>query len=82
MHTIPELYGRTNFLVEVNQGQIDACLQHCVFRDFPCDKDVFNLCLQYMTDNGRLQPETPESALDLYLLLRNYIHREFDNWLT
>ena len=35
-----------------------------------------------MTENETVYPETPESALELYLNLRNHIHSELNNWLA
>lgn len=75
LYMMPELYGRTDHLVGVNPRQLQPCLDECIFRDYPCDQDVFQLCLRYMADNGIREPRDHRQALNLYLRLRRWINR-------
>ena len=46
LYSMPELYNRTSHLVPCVPQEIDACRGACVFREYPCDEDVYNLCVK------------------------------------
>ena len=31
--------------------KVEACLEDCVFEDFPCDEDVFNVCVDFNSEH-------------------------------
>ena len=56
--------------MDVDQAAITACADECVEKDFPCDRDVFDLCCFLMQEQGLKSPLSAEEAVDLYVLLR------------
>ncbi|XP_013378745.2 uncharacterized protein LOC106150459 [Lingula anatina] len=51
LFSMPELYGRRDYLRPVNQGHIEACFTECSFRDgLPCDEELFELFNIYMAE--------------------------------
>ena len=72
---MPELYNRTSHLAPCVSQVIEACRGACVFREYPCDEGVYNLCVKYMAENEMILPTTTENRLNFCLNLRNYMHR-------
>lgn len=79
MYSIPELYDQQDYLVPVCADDVEVCEEECIFRRFPCDEDVFHLCVEYQFESHFRQPLTPEEAVDLYLHLRECLHRDLRN---
>lgn len=76
MYTTPELYHTRNFLCPVDEAMVDICHTECSQKSpLPCDKDVFNLCLELMLENNWNYPSTAMEAVELYLNLRNEVLR-------
>ena len=51
----------------------EAEVNTCIFREYPCDEDVFILCMTYMVDN-HISPQTNAiEGVNMYLQLRHFI---------
>ncbi|XP_038071286.1 uncharacterized protein LOC119740150 [Patiria miniata] len=77
MYSMPQLYGTQNFLVPVQPDEIEVCESECTFKSpYPCDRDVFDLCITLMAEAGITAPTNPREGQDLYHFLRTEIlHR-------
>lgn len=63
--------------MEVQQDEIEVCEEECVLRDnFPCDRDVYELCCIQMVDNNINVPVTAFDAMMLYERLRRLVLAE------
>ena len=71
-HT-PEVVGREDKLRAVPQRTIDACIEQCTRKGFPCDRDVHKLCCIIMLEHGWSPPLDTNEAKELYLNLRQAI---------
>ncbi len=76
MYSVPELYGQRDYMVPVYRDDTAECINGCLARRYPCDPHVFELCIEYMSENGFTQPKTPEEALELYLWFRQMINTD------
>lgn len=79
MYSVPELYGREDHLIAVDPVVVGLCEEECIFRQYPCEEDIYHLCIEYMLERDIVKPHTPELALDLYLTLRQDMHRDLVN---
>lgn len=71
MYTVPALYGADEYLQPVEADEIDVCQEECTFVDgLPCDRDMFELFILYMEENGLDEPSDAFEAVDLYMDLR------------
>ena len=70
MYSLPYLYGTSGYLRCVDLDRMEACQEECLFRNQVCDRDVEELCLIYMRENGWVIPQTLANALELYQHLR------------
>lgn len=70
LHAIPQLYGGRECLHTVS-GE-------CVFKDFPCDEDVFHICVDLMSEHSLRLTNDVFEAVDLYIKLRELINNELD----
>lgn len=76
MYFLPTLYDTRDYVYDVPQRNIDICKQQCRFREpIPCDRDVHELCCAIMAENRQDFPTDPQTAVDLYLELRESITR-------
>ncbi|XP_057690895.1 uncharacterized protein LOC130920720 [Corythoichthys intestinalis] len=73
MYAVPNLYGAQNFLRPVDLNKVQLCQEDCCFKDYPCDEDVFHLCLEFMTEHNLAMPDDVYGITDLYLRLRQMI---------
>ena len=77
MNMLPAAYQTTDYLYPVDEIDIDVSVPECEFRNiYPCDVDLFNLCIILMTELNLHEPVDPLSAADLYLTLRGRIRTE------
>lgn len=52
MYAVPRLYGAQNFLLTADEMKIEICQEDCCFKDYPCDEDVFSLCMELMAEHN------------------------------
>ncbi len=79
MYTMPQLCAVDDYLKPVPQDKIDVCKSECVFKDqYPCDKDMFDLCTIMMTEMQMPVPKSCEESLQLYTALRTMIMDAID----
>lgn len=72
-YNFPELYSCNNYLVHANYGDINKCLEECTFFETPCDEDIYELCQIIISEQNITKPETPDDAVNLYILLKREI---------
>lgn len=74
MYTFPALYSTHSHLLPVDDNQIELCREECIFREeYPCDKDIFEMCTIYMEERGWPIPQNTNDASQLYSNLRNIL---------
>lgn len=76
MHAVPQLYGARDYLHPISLENVEACLEDCVFKDFPCDEDVFNICVDLISEHNLEVTNEVFATVDLYMRLRQLIHNE------
>lgn len=76
MHAVPQLYGARDYLHPVGPQEVEVCLEECVFKDYPCDKDVFDACVHLITEHNLDMPKDGYSTVDFYIKLRELINNE------
>ncbi|XP_030196023.1 uncharacterized protein LOC115531109 [Gadus morhua] len=76
IHAVPQLYGATDYLYRPSLEKIEACLGECVYKDFPCDEDVFHICVGLMSEHGLELTNDVYKTVDLYVRLRQLINNE------
>ena len=70
MYTVPSLFDAEDYMSPVDDAKVRACEEHCTFKsEYPCDKDMFELCSVLMEENGLAVPRNPDEAKQLYLTL-------------
>uniref|UniRef100_W5MTV9 Integrase catalytic domain-containing protein n=1 Tax=Lepisosteus oculatus TaxID=7918 RepID=W5MTV9_LEPOC len=69
MYAAPSLYGAQNYLQAVDQIKVDICREDCCVKDYPCDEDVFHLCVELMAQQNFAMPDDVFEITDLYLRL-------------
>ncbi|KAA0721248.1 hypothetical protein E1301_Tti018145 [Triplophysa tibetana] len=70
MFDVPSLYGVQNFLYPVDQTKLSICREDCIFKDYPCDEDVFQLCVELMAEHNLVMTNDVYEITDFYLRLR------------
>ncbi|XP_016318408.1 uncharacterized protein LOC107670349 [Sinocyclocheilus anshuiensis] len=70
MFAVPSLYGVQNFLHPTEQSKPSICQEECLFKDYPCDEDVFQLCVELMAEHNLVMSDDVYEITDLYLQLR------------
>jgi hypothetical protein len=76
MYQFPELWGSTDYLCKKDEDYFHVAKTHIRKRTaIPCDKDVYEWCLQYMNDNSLSLDSDADKAIDLYLTLKREIKR-------
>jgi len=78
MFAVPSLYGVQNFLHPIEQTKLNICQEECLFKDYPCDEDVFQLCVELMTEHNLVMSDDVYEITDLYLQLRELILQGLD----
>ncbi|XP_062422189.1 uncharacterized protein LOC134102881 [Pungitius pungitius] len=78
LHAVPQLFGGRDCLHHVDLENVQVCLEECVFKDFPCDEDVFHICVDLMSEyNLKLNNDVFETV-NLYIELRHLIKNELN----
>jgi hypothetical protein len=76
MYRLPALYGTRDYLSHVLPDDIAVCMEECLFRELvPCDRDVYDMSILIMHENELDFPQDPDSAVELYLELRQRINK-------
>ncbi|XDV17739.1 hypothetical protein PO909_023558, partial [Leuciscus waleckii] len=78
MYAVSHLYGATDHLHPVCLEKVQVCLEECVFKDFPCDEDTFNVCVDLMSEHDLNHTNDVFAAVDLYITLRVLIKSELE----
>lgn len=73
MYDMPSFYGTRNFLNNIPSFALDALSENCTFNNYPCDKDMYDLCRILILENGYTSNRNPYAAVDLYINLRTLI---------
>lgn len=55
----------------------EICQEDCSFKDYPCDADMFHLCMQLIAENNLEISDDVFAITDLYLRLRQFVN---DGW--
>lgn len=78
MYAVPHLYEATDYLHPVSLDKVQVCLEECVFKEFPCDEDIFNVCVDLMSEHDLDLTYDVYAAVDLYIKLRQLINSELE----
>lgn len=76
MYAVPHLYGGRDYLNTVPADKVSLCLEECAFKDFPCDEDVFNICVDLMSEYNLSLSNDVYKTVELYIYLRELINNE------
>lgn len=75
LYTIPELCHTRDYLCLKSKDEIEICNNLVEQRStVPCDEDVYNWCINVMSDNNLSLTLEPNEAVNLYLTLKRSIH--------
>ena len=75
MYTLPHVYGFESHACPVDALKVRVCETECLYAGpYPCDGTVFELCCLNMAEDDLEKPSNADEAVQLYRLLRNYIH--------
>ncbi|KAK0156578.1 hypothetical protein N1851_000010 [Merluccius polli] len=75
LHAVPQLYGGRDYLQNVDLEKVEVCLEECVFKDFPCDEDVFYICVDLMSEHNLTLTNVFETV-NLDITLRQLINND------
>ncbi|XP_027858982.1 uncharacterized protein LOC114135683 [Xiphophorus couchianus] len=78
MYTVPEVYGTRDYLHSIDLNRVETCLENCVFKDFPCDEDVFSICVDLISEHNLNVTDDVFATTDLYIRLRQLITRDLE----
>ena len=75
MYNLPALFQTQDYLCPVPDGEMDRCVEECLFRDaVPCDSDMYELCTIIAVELDLQHPRDAHQALEVYLELWNAVH--------
>lgn len=60
----------------VDLEKVEVCLEECLFKDFPCDEDVFHICVDLMSDHNLTLTNDVFETVNLYITLRQLINND------
>lgn len=60
----------------VDMEKVNVCLEECVFKDFPCDEDVFHICVDLMPEYDLTLTNDVFETVNLDIELRQLISNE------
>lgn len=63
----------------VDLAKVQVCLDECVFKDFPCDEDVFHICVDLMSEYNLKLTNDVFETVNLYIALRQLMNNELDH---
>ena len=74
MYTVPGLFGTHDYLENVREEDVTVCEHECSYRSlYPCDLDVYDICLLIMGQQDIALPRTPYDGIDLFIQLKEKI---------
>nr|XP_020468104.1 uncharacterized protein LOC109967092 [Monopterus albus] len=73
MYAVPNLYGGQDFLQPADELKMEICREDCHFKDYPCDEDVFRLCIELMDEHNLEMSDDVFEITDLYVRLRQMV---------
>ena len=77
LYMLPQLLGGEDKLVAVDMEELADChAESSPKGEYPCDKELFDLCCILMIENEWDAPRDGHEAAELYLCLRDTIHNE------
>lgn len=76
MYNAPAVYGLDKCGLAVDQDELEVCKAQCKPSQKLCDETVFELCCDTMVDFHLDVPTDAREATDLYLFLREKIHKD------
>lgn len=62
----------------VDLEKVQICLEECAFKDFPCDEDVFHICVDLMSGHNLKLTNDVFETVNLYIKLRQLINNELN----
>lgn len=78
LHAVPQLYRGRECLHSVCLEKVQICIEECVFKDFPCDEDVFHICVDLMSEHDLKITNDVFETVNVYIKLRQLINNELD----
>jgi len=78
LHAVPQLYGGRDRLHHLDLERVNVCLEECVFKDFPCDEDVFHICVDLKSEYDLTLTNDVFETVNLYIELKRLISNELD----
>ena len=74
MYEVPRIYLTYDYKQNVDVNELNACQNECLSRStFPCDEDVYNVCIFLMQDRSLNMPTNPYNGVDLFMHLRDSV---------
>lgn len=75
MFQVPSLYRTQDFLNSVDDEDVSLCKLEYEHRTlYPCDRDVYDMCMLVMQEERIDHPSSPEDGIELFLKLREHIN--------
>lgn len=71
MFNMPEIYGTRDYLCTLPADSLNVVKDLCLFQNLPCDREVCELALILMNENGLSIPKDHLNAVDTYIILRS-----------
>lgn len=66
LYNFPELFGKEDFLWEVEEIKVDLCKEQCIEKS---EEELLELCHLVMEEHGWNNPANAQEAIELYILL-------------
>ena len=80
MYHASSLYGCTDYLCPVQNGDVDQCCDQAEFRSVkPCDEDVYDVCMHAMKTEGFILPANHTDAIGLFTQLKRKLTELLEN---
>ena len=48
LYTMPTVYGCRDYSMQLEEAEVNTCIDSCFFREYPCYEDVFVIMLIFM----------------------------------
>lgn len=80
MYAVPHLYGSRDYLNTVPIDKVSFCLEECAFKDFPCNEDMLNICVDLMSEYNLSLSNDVYKTVELYIHLTELINNELQQW--
>lgn len=57
---------------------VQVCIEECASKDFPCDEDLFHVCVNVMSEHSLKLTNDVFETVNLYVKLRELVNNELD----